>query len=112
MSKKKKDNLENFFRKGLGAYDFEFREDDWVELEARLNEADRSRALFWRNVFAISTAILIGITLWLMNLSGDGDLDEQSLPLITNESSVKKGETDQSESLKSPSQATPSRAAP
>ncbi len=77
MSKKRKDNLESFFRKGLGAQRFEYVEDDWVELEAKLDEADRSRALFWRNVLA-ATAVVIGLALLLFNLAGDADLKEES----------------------------------
>ncbi len=63
MKEFEEDNLENFFRNRAEGDQYEFREEDWHRLEARLNARDLAAGLnvskyFWMAVGAALTAVL------------------------------------------------------
>lgn len=61
-NKKHNDPLEQFFRKKAGEYDIEYKEEDWLKLEERLDHLDQQNTGWsWRHLAAAVVIILFSI---------------------------------------------------
>lgn len=66
MSKQQDDNLEQFFRKRVENYEFDYREKDWKKLETMLDVADSIRvSAFRRSAIWIGTGLIIATLLFI-----------------------------------------------
>ncbi len=76
MSKQDRDRLEDFFRKGIQNYNFEYNENDWKKLEAKLDQADKGTVVpFWKSngLKVIGALIAVaGLVFWLWPETNDG----------------------------------------
>ncbi len=55
------DPLEEFFRKKVREYDIEYKEEDWLKLERRLDaaDADKNKQSYWKRYSAAAAVILL-----------------------------------------------------
>jgi hypothetical protein len=60
--------LDDFFRKSLEKPDIDFREEDWLDMEKKLQTATRRKAVFRRYLYSL-LALLMGtaitVVLWV-----------------------------------------------
>lgn len=90
MKKSGEDNLENFFKKISQNHDLEFREEDWLNLEAQLDKEMPLTFSFWRilkNFWHIILLLILIPVSWVVitqtNSPGKNGLDENSIsPLL------------------------------
>ncbi|MDO1447457.1 hypothetical protein Q0590_14410 [Rhodocytophaga aerolata] len=79
--------LDDFFRKSLEEPEIDFREEDWLQLEKKMDAAARQKATFRKYLYSVLLLLLLGISiptaLWI-NSQDDAtaiaSLPEQALP--------------------------------
>lgn len=78
--------LDDLFRKSLEEPDIEFREEDWLQLEKKMDIATRQKAIFRKYLYSLLVLILLGsivsVVLW-MNYT-DPDTEAASIPVDFN----------------------------
>lgn len=103
MEDHKNDNLENFFRNRAEGFQYEFREEDWARMEAKLDAANTASRFvfgryFWMALGAIIASSLIFTYMYFQKSEKNPGLTKTSesvRPSVPGSSLGKKGNTEQ-----------------
>ncbi|MCK5372238.1 MAG: hypothetical protein KAQ62_26940, partial [Cyclobacteriaceae bacterium] len=88
MTEYGRDNLENFFRKRAEDIQYEFREEDWVKMEANLDAAEGASGFVFSKYFWMAIGALLSSLLFLTYLKFSKPVDSEVVGGANNSSNI------------------------